>query len=234
MLLSGDALRKGVKELNWSPRKRVTFSDQLLAPSFSAGHYRVQLWIPSAEPVMRFDKANNFLLSTPSVGSLTDAESTDAQRRYSRDGRCSGRWRHYRALKLLGFAGAFRRSELVALDVGDCIFGKDGLTITLRRSRTERVGRSGSLWNESRDVPGTYGTGVDRGVGRRRRAAVPFDQSAWAGAAGRLSGCDVTRVLKKLADRAGLDSANYAGHSLRAGHATSAAIARASERSIMN
>jgi integrase len=51
--------------------------------------------------------------------------------------------------------------------------------------------------------------------------------------AGRLSGIDVARIVKKLADRAGLDAAKYAGHSLRAGHATSAAIAGASERSIM-
>ena len=51
---------------------------------------------------------------------------------------------------------------------------------------------------------------------------------------GRLSGIDVARVVKKLAQRAGLDASKYAGHSLRAGHATSAAIAGASERSIMN
>ena len=50
---------------------------------------------------------------------------------------------------------------------------------------------------------------------------------------GRLSPVDVARVVKKLAQRAGLDAAKYAGHSLRAGHATSAAIAGASERSIM-
>jgi integrase-like protein len=50
----------------------------------------------------------------------------------------------------------------------------------------------------------------------------------------RLSGIDVARIVKKLAIRAGLDAAKYAGHSLRAGHATSAAIAGASERSIMN
>ena len=42
-----------------------------------------------------------------------------------------------RGLILLGFAGAFRRSELVGLDVEDCAFGKDGLTITLRRSKTD-------------------------------------------------------------------------------------------------
>ena len=38
-----------------------------------------------------------------------------------------------RALVLLGFAGAFRRSELVGLDFADCAFGKEGLTVTLRR-----------------------------------------------------------------------------------------------------
>ena len=50
----------------------------------------------------------------------------------------------------------------------------------------------------------------------------------------RPAAADVARVVKKLALRAGLDPASYAGHSLRAGHATSAAIAGASERSIMN
>jgi hypothetical protein len=42
---------------------------------------------------------------------------------------------------------------------------------------------------------------------------------------GRLSGIDVARIVKKLAKRAGLDPAKYVGHSLRAGHATTAAIA---------
>lgn len=45
-----------------------------------------------------------------------------------------------RALILLGFAGAFRRSELVGLDVADSGFGKDGLTVTLRRSKTDQEG----------------------------------------------------------------------------------------------
>jgi integrase len=49
-----------------------------------------------------------------------------------------------------------------------------------------------------------------------------------------LADIDVARVVKKLAERAGLDPAKYAGHSLRAGHATAAAIGGASERSIMN
>jgi site-specific recombinase XerD len=34
-----------------------------------------------------------------------------------------------RALLLVGFAGAFRRSELVSLDVADVVFSADGLVV---------------------------------------------------------------------------------------------------------
>src|SRR5205823_5956726 len=45
-----------------------------------------------------------------------------------------------RALLLVGFAGAFRRSELVAVDVSDLRFGTEGLLITIRRSKTDQEG----------------------------------------------------------------------------------------------
>jgi len=45
-----------------------------------------------------------------------------------------------RALLLLGFAGALRRSELVGLDVADITEGVDGLTVHLRRSKTGQEG----------------------------------------------------------------------------------------------
>jgi site-specific recombinase XerD len=143
-----------------------------------------------------------------------------------------------RALVLLGFAGAFRRSELVGLDVEDCVFGKDGLTITLRRSKTDQDGagrkigipygsnpetcpvRTIQVWLE---IAGISAGALFRSISRHGQVQP-----------GRLSGIDVARVVKKLAERAGLDPAKYAGHSLRAGHATAAAIAGASERSIMN
>jgi site-specific recombinase XerD len=148
-----------------------------------------------------------------------------------------------RALILLGFAGAFRRSELVGLDVDDCAFGKDGLTVTLRRSKTDQAGagrkigipygsnpetcpvRTMQAWIEQAALSGGPGSAgpVFRSINRHGQVQP-----------GRLSGIDVARVVKKLAQRAGLDAAKYAGHSLRAGHATSAAIAGASERSIMN
>jgi integrase len=143
-----------------------------------------------------------------------------------------------RALILLGFAGAFRRSELVALDVADCEFSKDGLTVTLRRSKTDQEG-------EGRRIGIPYGANPETCPVRQLQALISetgvldgplFRSINRYGRLGlcRLSGGDVARVVKKLADRAGLDSARYAGHSLRAGHATSAACAGASERSIMN
>jgi site-specific recombinase XerD len=143
-----------------------------------------------------------------------------------------------RALVLLGFAGAFRRSELVALDVADCAFGKDGLTVTLRRSKTDQEGagrkvgipyganpetcpvRTMQAWMEQATIAGGP---LFRSINRHGQVQAP-----------RLCGIDVARIVKKLAQRAGLDPAKYAGHSLRAGHATSAAIAGASERSIQN
>lgn len=143
-----------------------------------------------------------------------------------------------RALVLLGFAGAFRRSELVGLDVEDCTFGKDGLTVTLRRSKTDQEG-------QGRKIGIPYGSNPETCLVRTIQAWLeisginsgPLFRSITRHGQvqpGRLSGVDVARVVKKLAQRAGLDPANYAGHSLRAGHATSAAIAGASERSIMN
>jgi site-specific recombinase XerD len=143
-----------------------------------------------------------------------------------------------RALVLAGFAGAFRRSELVALDVEDCAFGKDGLTITLRRSKTDQDGAGRKIGipyganpetcpvrvlQSWMDQAGITSGPLLRSISRHGRVQP-----------GRLSGVDVARVVKKLAERAGLDAAKYAAHSLRAGHATSAAIAGASERSIMN
>lgn len=143
-----------------------------------------------------------------------------------------------RALILLGFAGAFRRSELVALDVEDCAFTTDGLTVTLRRSKTDQEGVGRRIGIPYGSNPETCPVRIiQRWMERAGISAGPLFRSINRHGhlgPGRLSGIDVARVVKKLADRAGLDSAKYAGHSLRAGHATSAAIAGASERSIMN
>ena len=116
-----------------------------------------------------------------------------------------------RALILLGFAGAFRRSELVALDVEDCAFGKDGLTVTLRRSKTDQEGlgrkigipyganpdtcpvRTVQAWIEQAGI--AYGPLI-RSINRHGKVQ-----------GSGLSGIDVARVVKKLAERAGPDPA---------------------------
>ena len=121
-----------------------------------------------------------------------------------------------RALILLGFAGAFRRSELVGLDIQDCAFGKDGLTVTLRKSKTDQDG-------QGRKVGIPYGSNPDTCPVRTIQAwiehagisAGPLFRSINRHGRlqeGSLAPIDVARVVKKLAVRAGLDPAKYAGH----------------------
>ena len=143
-----------------------------------------------------------------------------------------------RALLLLGFAGAFRRSELVSLDVSDLEFLQAGLIVTLRKSKTDQEGKSRRLgipygssdntcpvralrsWLEAARI----GQGpVFRSLDRFQRVQPK-----------RLSAERVALIVKRRAKEAGLDPARYAGHSLRAGLATSAAAAGASERVIMS
>jgi site-specific recombinase XerD len=143
-----------------------------------------------------------------------------------------------RALILLGFAGAFRRSELVGLDIEDCAFGKDGLRVALRRSKTDQDGAGRKIGIPYGSNPETCPVRVlQTWLEQAAIASGPVFRSLNRHGQvqpGGLSPADVARVVKKLAQRAGLDAAQYAGHSLRAGHATAAAIAGASERSIMN
>jgi site-specific recombinase XerD len=143
-----------------------------------------------------------------------------------------------RALLLLGFAGAFRRSELVGLDLDDLREEVQGLIVHLRRSKTDQEGTG-------RDIPIPYGHNLEtcpvcavqewitasgitsgplfRGVDRHGNVSET-----------RLSDRAVADIVKRSAKRAGLDPDNYSGHSLRSGMATSAARAGASERAIMN
>jgi integrase len=142
-----------------------------------------------------------------------------------------------RALLLLGFAGAFRRSELVALDVGDVTDGADGLTILIRRSKTDQEGAGRKVGIPYGSNPATCpvrayrawlsASGISTGPVFR-----PIDRHSRV-ADGRLSAKTVAAVVKRTMARGGADPAPYAGHSLRSGLATSAAQAGASERSIM-
>ena len=141
-----------------------------------------------------------------------------------------------RALLLVGFAGAFRRSELVSLDVADVAFDPNGLTIRLRRSKTDQEG-------EGRKVGLPYGSNLAtcpvRALQEWLHVAAITNGALFVGInrhgtpQGRLSACAVALIVKKVVAAAGLNPDLYAGHSLRAGLATSAAMAGVSERSIM-
>jgi hypothetical protein len=49
------------------PGRPMKFEEALLAPAFSPGAYIVSVWIPSADPSLKFDPAHNFLLSSKGV-----------------------------------------------------------------------------------------------------------------------------------------------------------------------
>jgi site-specific recombinase XerD len=131
-----------------------------------------------------------------------------------------------RAILLLGFAGAFRRSELVALNVDDIEETPEGVLIMLRRSKTdqEAIGRR---------------VAIPRG-----EIACPVEAlKSWLSAAGiaegavfvrvwnkrtqrvtsrRLAARNVAAIVKQGATKLGFDPAAFGGHSLRAGFVTSA------------
>jgi integrase len=133
-----------------------------------------------------------------------------------------------RALLLVGFLGAFRRSELVALKVSDLTFcDEDGLDVLLRKSKTDqqKQGRVVSLVKQ-----------VDEDVCPMRamkawleRAGITegliFRSVDRHGNVGKsLSDKEVALIVKRTASAAGIKSVeNLAGHSLRAGLVTSAA-----------
>jgi site-specific recombinase XerD len=140
------------------------------------------------------------------------------------------------ALLLLGFAGAMRRSELVALDVEDVTEGPDGLTVRLRRSKTDQEGAGRTVGIPYGSNPSTCPvrawrawlelSGITEGPAFRS-----VDRHGRIGAT-RLTAQAVALVVKSHAARAGLDPDEVAGHSLRAGLATSAAEAGVPERVI--
>jgi len=129
-----------------------------------------------------------------------------------------------RAILLFGLAGAFRRSELTALDVADLRFCEQGVIVTLRRSKTNQEGACETL-----DIG--YGahesTCPVRAMWRWLDAASIEDGPVFrafelngALSARRLNDRAVARVVKAAAKRIGLTPEQFSGHSLRAGFVT--------------
>jgi integrase len=130
-----------------------------------------------------------------------------------------------RALLLIGFAGGFRRSELVAIDCGDIERVREGLIITLRRSKTDQDGNGrkvGIPLGRSKWCPVAAlecwleATRIEHGPIFRR-----VDRHGRVSAE-RPSGEAVCLVVRERVAAAGYDPSSFSGHSLRSGLATSA------------
>jgi integrase len=157
-----------------------------------------------------------------------------------------------RALLLVGFAGCFRRSELVSLDVADCVFDPEhGLVLTLRRSKSDQEAtglvkgitfgvnpetcpvRALRAWLDTAAItegpifrPVTrHGTVIPRRL-EARPVALIVKRAVTAARA-----IAIERGNRELAKT--FDPARFAGHSLRAGFITSAAAAGVPESDIM-
>jgi site-specific recombinase XerD len=144
-----------------------------------------------------------------------------------------------RALLLTGFAGAFRRSELAALDLADLSVSAGGVVITIRRGKTDQegAGRQVGIPRARRSSPtcpvaaleswlaelSTRPINLTPQIDRERNPNALF-RAVFHGRLGdRLSGHAVAEIVKRAVSRLGFDPRNFAGHSLRSGFATSAA-----------
>ena len=141
-----------------------------------------------------------------------------------------------RALLLIGFAAARRRSELVALDVADLEFVDAGVIVHVRRSKTDQEGRGEivavphgkrlqpvAALREWLAAAGITSGPVFRPIGKGGRVL-----------SSRLSGRSVADIIKRHAAAAKLDPAIFSGHSLRAGFVTQALADGADPFAVMN
>jgi len=141
-----------------------------------------------------------------------------------------------RAIILVGFATAMRRSELAELEAGDVEFRAEGALFRVRRSKTDQVGRGHTPTVH-------YGQdccAVDALEQWFERAAIDDGPVFWSvdrwgnlrepG----LSGRAINEVVKSAADAAGMNSDRIGAHSLRAGHVTQRKIAGEPDGAIMD
>ena len=130
-----------------------------------------------------------------------------------------------KALILIGFAGGFRRSELVSIDYDDVDFVSEGVKINIKKSKTDQIG-IGMV----KAIPYFENTKFCPVVSLKDWINYAKINS---GRIFKISDKSVALIIKKYALISGLDHSKYAGHSLRSGFATSTAETGADERSIM-
>lgn len=142
------------------------------------------------------------------------------------------------ALILLGFAGAFRRSELVSLNVEDLVETERGFEVYLSKSKTDQESQ-GML----KAIP--YGSHSEvcpvrtlkEWICQLGRSTGPLFVSIRKGdilTENRLPDKSVAAIVKIVAIQMGGNVDDFSGHSLRVGFVTQSAINGCSDRAIMN
>jgi len=130
-----------------------------------------------------------------------------------------------KAIILIGFAGGFRRSELVNIEYEDIEFVTEGVKIFVKRSKTDQSGEG-----MTKAIP--YFTNSNYCPVLSLKEWINKSEIKY-GKIFDISDKTVALIIKKYASLSGLNPNRYAGHSLRSGFATSAAEFGAEERNIM-
>ena len=142
-----------------------------------------------------------------------------------------------KALLLLGFAGGFRRNELISLNLEDLDFVFEGLKINIKRSKTDQFGEGfikGIPYFDNYLYCPVKNLQKWLNISKLKKGPVFVRFSKGSNLTNiRLTDQSVALIIKDYLAKAGIDNKNYSGHSLRSGFATSAAEAGAEERSIM-
>ena len=138
---------------------------------------------------------------------------------------------------LLGFAGGFRRVELISIDFEDLEFVSEGVKIFIRRSKTDQFGEGmikGLPYFDNQKFCPVWHLKKWLEVSKIKSGPIfkRFSKGLILGK-NRLTDQSVALLLKKYLSNAGIENQNYSGHSLRSGFATVTAESGADERSIM-
>jgi site-specific recombinase XerD len=142
-----------------------------------------------------------------------------------------------RAVLLVGYAGAFRRAELASLTLAQLERRGDGYVVSLARTKTDQEARGRIVGlPEFTASPLCPVAALDSWLSAAEICQGPlFRRVSRYGAisASALSPASVALIVKRCALAAGIPASRLAGHSLRAGHATTAAANGAPDRVIM-
>jgi len=141
-----------------------------------------------------------------------------------------------KAIILIGFAGAFRRSEIVGLNLDDISYRDEGIVILLRKSKTDQQGEGrwvGIPYGKNQDTCPVIALRHWLEVSEISEGAIFRGLNRYGNfVSKRLSIRSVGNIIKRAVKVAGFDPEKYSGHSLRSGHCTQASRSGVAEHVI--